>query len=88
MSSDPRLVVPYVTEQSPRGERTMDIYSRLLRERIIFLGTPVMDEVADSIVAQLLFLDMQRALKAKLKETISSLESKHLHRYNDEKYST
>lgn len=38
--------------------------------------------------AQLLFLDMQRALKAKLKETISSLESKHLHRYNDEKYST
>jgi ATP-dependent Clp protease protease subunit len=46
-----------VLEQSGRGERAFDIYSRLLRERIVFLGTPVMDEVADSIVAQLLFLD-------------------------------
>ena len=41
MSLDPRLVVPYVTEQSPRGERTMDIYSRLLADRIIFIGMPV-----------------------------------------------
>ena len=52
-------VVPMVVEQSGRGERAFDIYSRLLRERIIFLGTPVMDDVADSIVAQLLFLDAE-----------------------------
>lgn len=52
-------VVPMVIEQSGRGERAFDIYSRLLRERIIFLGTPVTDEVADSIVAQLLFLDAE-----------------------------
>lgn len=48
-----------VVEQSGRGERAFDIYSRLLRERIIFLGTPVDDAVADSIVAQLLFLDAE-----------------------------
>jgi ATP-dependent Clp protease, protease subunit len=48
-----------VVEQSGRGERAFDIYSRLLRERIIFLGTPVDDTVADSIVAQLLFLDAE-----------------------------
>ncbi|PSN20196.1 ATP-dependent Clp endopeptidase, proteolytic subunit ClpP [filamentous cyanobacterium CCP5] len=52
-------VVPMVVEQSGRGERAFDIYSRLLRERIVFLGTPVDDEVADSIVAQLLFLDAE-----------------------------
>jgi len=52
-------VVPMVIEQSGRGERAFDIYSRLLRERIIFLVTPVMDDVADSIVAQLLFLDAE-----------------------------
>lgn len=46
-----------VVEQSGVGERAFDIYSRLLRERIIFLGTPIDDEVADSVVAQLLFLD-------------------------------
>jgi ATP-dependent Clp protease protease subunit len=46
-----------VVEQSGRGERAFDIYSRLLRERIVFLGTPVDDAVADSIVAQLLFLE-------------------------------
>lgn len=50
-------LVPMVVEQSPRGERAFDIYSRLLRERIIFLGTSVGDEVASSIVAQLLFLE-------------------------------
>jgi ATP-dependent Clp protease protease subunit len=50
-------LVPMVVEQSPRGERAFDIYSRLLRERIIFLGTAVGDEVASSIVAQLLFLE-------------------------------
>jgi ATP-dependent Clp protease, protease subunit len=52
-------VVPMVLEQSGRGERAFDIYSRLLRERIIFLGTPVTDDVADSIVAQLLYLDAE-----------------------------
>ncbi|WP_374111894.1 ATP-dependent Clp endopeptidase proteolytic subunit ClpP [Phormidium yuhuli] len=49
--------IPMVVEQSGMGDRAFDIYSRLLRERIIFLGTPVDDAVADSIVAQLLYLD-------------------------------
>ena len=57
--SDIQNVVPMVVEQSGMGERAFDIYSRLLRERIIFLGTPVDDQVADSIVAQLLFLDAE-----------------------------
>jgi ATP-dependent Clp protease, protease subunit len=56
-------VVPMVVEQSGRGERAFDIYSRLLRERIIFLGTPVNDDVADSIVAQLLYLDAEDSEK-------------------------
>jgi ATP-dependent Clp protease, protease subunit len=55
----PSAIVPTVLEQSGRGERAFDIYSRLLRERIIFLGTPVDDAVADSIVAQLLFLEAE-----------------------------
>jgi ATP-dependent Clp protease, protease subunit len=59
VSLAPSNVVPMVVEQSGRGERAFDIYSRLLRERIIFLGTPVDDAVADSIVAQLLFLDAE-----------------------------
>jgi len=59
MSFEPRLVVPYVTEQSPRGERTMDIYSRLLMDRIIFIGTPVDDQVANVVMAQLLHLDSE-----------------------------
>lgn len=54
-----RMVIPYVTEQSPRGERTMDIYSRLLADRIIFLGTPVTDQVANVVMAQLLHLDAE-----------------------------
>jgi len=53
------MVIPYVTEQSPRGERTMDIYSRLLSDRIIFLGTPVNDQVANVVMAQLLHLDAE-----------------------------
>ncbi|HZF56898.1 MAG TPA: ATP-dependent Clp protease proteolytic subunit [Rubrobacter sp.] len=57
MSFEPGMVVPYVTEQSPRGERTMDIYSRLLKDRIIFIGTPVDDQVANVVMAQLLHLD-------------------------------
>src|SRR5262245_15355091 len=48
---------PYVIERSSRGERTYDIFSRLLMDRIIFLGTPVTDDVANIIIAQLLFLD-------------------------------
>jgi ATP-dependent Clp protease, protease subunit len=59
MSLEPRLVVPYVTEQSPRGERTMDIYSRLLADRVIFIGTPVDDQVANVVMAQLLHLDSE-----------------------------
>ncbi len=59
MSSEPGLVIPYVTEQSPRGERTMDIYSRLLKDRIIFIGTPVDDQVANVVMAQLLHLDSE-----------------------------
>lgn len=51
--------IPMVVEQSGRGERAFDLYSRLLRERIIFLGTPVDDNVADLLVAQLLFLDAE-----------------------------
>ena len=49
--------VPYVIEKTGRGERTYDIYSRLLEDRIIFLGTQVDDQVANSVIAQLLFLD-------------------------------
>ncbi|MGF1539903.1 MAG: ATP-dependent Clp endopeptidase proteolytic subunit ClpP [Pleurocapsa sp.] len=52
-------VVPMVVEQSGIGERAFDIYSRLLRERIVFLGTPIDDKVADSIVAQLLYLEAE-----------------------------
>lgn len=58
-SASPSGIVPTVVEQSGRGERAFDIYSRLLRERIVFLGTPVDDNVADSIVAQLLFLEAE-----------------------------
>ncbi|MBE9158258.1 ATP-dependent Clp endopeptidase proteolytic subunit ClpP [Nodosilinea sp. LEGE 06152] len=58
-----RSMLPVVVEQSGRGERAFDIYSRLLRERIVFLGTPVTDEVADSIVAQLLYLDAEEPEK-------------------------
>ena len=52
-------LIPYVIEKSGREERAMDIYSRLLKDRIIFLGTGVNDEVANSIVAQLLFLQSE-----------------------------
>jgi ATP-dependent Clp protease, protease subunit len=58
-AAQPRNMIPMVIEQSGRGERAFDIYSRLLRERIVFLGTPVDDNVADSIVAQLLYLDAE-----------------------------
>ncbi len=51
------MLIPMVVEQSPRGERAYDIYSRLLKDRIIFLGTPINDEIANVIIAQLLFLE-------------------------------
>ncbi|HOI93386.1 MAG TPA: ATP-dependent Clp endopeptidase proteolytic subunit ClpP [Syntrophobacter fumaroxidans] len=52
-------LIPIVVEQSSRGERAFDIYSRLLRDRIIFLGTAITDEVANVIIAQLLFLESE-----------------------------
>ena len=56
---DPKNVIPWVTETSARGERTYDIYSLLLRERIIILGLPINDQVANVIIAQLLYLDRE-----------------------------
>ena len=53
------FLIPHVIEQTGRGERGYDIYSRLLVDRIVFLGTPVDDMVANVIIAQLLFLQMQ-----------------------------
>lgn len=52
-------LIPMVIEQSPRGERAFDIYSRLLRDRIVFLGTPLTDEVANVIIAELLLLESE-----------------------------
>jgi len=51
--------IPYVIENTGRGERSMDIYSRLLKDRIIFIGSPIDDGVANSVIAQLLFLQME-----------------------------
>jgi ATP-dependent Clp protease, protease subunit len=53
----PTIYPPYVIERSSRGERSYDIFSRLLMDRIVFLGTPINDDVANIIIAQLLFLD-------------------------------
>jgi len=53
------MLIPTVIEKSQYGERAYDIYSRLLKERIIFLGTPINDQVANAVIAQLLFLDSQ-----------------------------
>jgi ATP-dependent Clp protease protease subunit len=53
----PTIYTPYIIERSPRGERSYDIFSRLLMDRIIFLGTPVNDDVANIIIAQMLFLE-------------------------------
>ncbi len=55
----PQALIPMVIETSGRGERAFDIYSLLLKERIVFLGTPINDQVANVIVAQLLFLDRE-----------------------------
>ena len=54
---EPRGIIPFVTETSARGERTLDIYSLLLKERIVFLGTPISDQIANLIIAQLLYLE-------------------------------
>ncbi|PIY82644.1 MAG: ATP-dependent Clp endopeptidase, proteolytic subunit ClpP [Candidatus Omnitrophica bacterium CG_4_10_14_0_8_um_filter_44_12] len=58
-----QVLVPMVIEQSSRGERAYDIYSRLLKERIIFIGTPIDDNIANLIIAQLLFLQMEEVGK-------------------------
>ena len=57
------MLIPTVIEQSSRGERAYDIYSRLLKERIIFLGGEINDHVANLIIAQLLFLDSENPEK-------------------------
>lgn len=59
MISDPTNMVPMVIDSTGRGERAYDIYSLLLKERIVFLGTPINDQVANLIVAQLLFLNSE-----------------------------
>ena len=55
----PQGIIPMVIETSPRGERAFDIYSLLLKERIVFLGTPINDHVANTIIAQLLYLERE-----------------------------
>ena len=60
---EPRGIIPAVVESTPRGERSWDLYSRLLKERIIFIGTPIDDNVANSIVAQMLYLQSEDASK-------------------------
>ncbi|HNP69614.1 MAG TPA: ATP-dependent Clp protease proteolytic subunit [Kouleothrix sp.] len=57
LASRPEALIPMVVESTNRGERAFDIYSRLLKERIILLGTPIEDQIANLIVAQLLFLE-------------------------------
>ncbi len=58
-----QVYIPMVVEQSGRGERAYDIYSRLLKDRIIFIGTPIDDNVANIVIAQMLFLQMEDANK-------------------------
>ena len=60
---EPRGIIPAVVESTPRGERSWDLYSRLLKERIIFIGTPIDDNVANSIVAQMLYLQSEDTSK-------------------------
>jgi len=62
-SSQASMLVPIVVEQTGRGERAYDIYSRLLQDRIVFIGTGITDEVSNLIIAQLLFLQAQDAAK-------------------------
>ena len=53
------MLIPYVVEQTSHGERAYDIFSRLLKDRIIFLGTPIDDDVANMVIAQMLFLQAE-----------------------------
>ena len=55
----PQSIIPMVIETGPRGERAFDIYSLLLKERIVFLGTPISDHIANTIIAQLLYLERE-----------------------------
>ena len=55
----PQNIIPMVIETSPRGERAFDIYSLLLKERVVFLGTPINDQIANTIIAQLLYLERE-----------------------------
>jgi len=57
ITNESHIYPPYIIERSSRGERTYDIFSRLLMDRIVFLGTSITDDVANIIIAQLLFLD-------------------------------
>jgi ATP-dependent Clp protease protease subunit len=59
MHSLPKDIIPLVTETSTRGERTLDIFSLLVRERIVFLGNPINDQIANLIIAELLYLDRE-----------------------------
>ncbi len=61
--SNSSYYVPVITENTARGERSMDIYSRLLKDRIVFISTPIDDGVANVVIAQLLFLQMEDAKK-------------------------
>ena len=54
-----QVLIPMVVEQTGRGERSYDIYSRLLKDRIVFIGTPMDDHIANLVIAQLLFLQME-----------------------------
>lgn len=58
---DNNYLIPMVVEKTPQGERAYDIYSRLLKDRIIFIGSPINDAVANAIIAQLLFLDSENS---------------------------
>lgn len=71
MDINNQFLIPTVIEKTPYGERAYDIYSRLLKERIIFLGFPITDQVANSIIAQLLFLESQDT-KEEIKMYINS----------------
>lgn len=59
MQSSPKDIIPIVTETSARGERTLDIFSLLVRERIVFLGNPINDQIANLIIAELLYLERE-----------------------------
>lgn len=65
------FLIPMVVEKSPQGERAYDIYSRLLKDRIIFIGSPINDDVANAVIAQLLFLESENS-KEDIKMYINS----------------